>query len=81
VSFDVDLILAGDDRYLSDVVAHATLEEVQKGFKIPVATSEDLVVMKTLVGREKDIEDVLAIQETTANLDEEYIDRKLDELL
>jgi hypothetical protein len=37
--------------------------------------------MKTLVGREKDIEDVLAIQETTANLDEEYIDRKLDELL
>lgn len=79
---EIDLIATGSDRFLKSIVANAMLCEVQKGLSIRVAKPEDLIVMKTLVGREKDLDDVAAIQrKLKGKLDTEYIDSMLNELL
>ena len=79
---DVDLIVTGEDEYLSSVVERSTFELVQKDFLIPIVKPEDLIVMKTLVGREKDAQDVIAISQALRGvIDENYIDDRLEELL
>ena len=55
----VDLVLAGpglEERFLSRAE-----ERKLAGVRIPVAAAEDLVAMKLLAGRAKDLEDVAAI--------------------
>lgn len=82
---DVDLIVTGKDPYLQSVVSRSKSVSIERGKKkvsFKVATPEDLIVIKTLVGRDKDVEDVMLLQRKLAGtLDVEYIDRKLDELL
>lgn len=75
---DVDLISTSDDPYLVSVVASAT--PVRLGAtQVMTITSEDLIVMKTLVGRDKDLEDTVAIRRAS-RVDETYIEQKLTKL-
>lgn len=58
-SIPADLVLAGpglEDMFLERAVAHEL-----GGVQVPVARAEDLIVMKILAGRDKDLEDVAAI--------------------
>lgn len=58
-SIPADLVLAGpglEDLFLERAVVHDL-----GGIQVPVARVEDLVVMKLLAGRDKDLEDVAAI--------------------
>jgi hypothetical protein len=58
-SVPADLVLAGpglEDRFLE----RATIHDLG-GVPVPVARAEDLIVMKLLAGRDKDLEDVAAI--------------------
>jgi hypothetical protein len=55
----LDVVLAGpglEDQFL----AHAVVRDID-GVRVPVASVEDMVVMKVLAGRPKDHEDVVAI--------------------
>ncbi len=55
----LDVVLAGpglEDEFL----AHAVVRDID-GVRVPVASVEDIVVMKVLAGRPKDQEDVVAI--------------------
>jgi len=69
-SLPLDVVLAGpglEDLFLSRA-AHVDVEGVQ----VPVASAEDIVVMKVLAGRAKDVDDVMAIaaaQERSLDLD------------
>lgn len=74
----VDLLATGKDRYLRSVVRDA--QPVQE-LGLSVITAEDLIVMKTLAGREKDLDDTLEIQKHVSDLDLEYIESTLEELL
>ena len=79
---DLDVLFTGDDKYLRSVVRKAGLHEVQPGLQFPVVAAEDLMVIKTLVGREKDVEDTQALFEALGDkLDEEYITRMVNKLL
>jgi hypothetical protein len=58
-SVPVDLVLAGpglEDVFLERAVVHDL-----GGVAVPVARAEDLIVMKILAGRDKDLNDVAAI--------------------
>jgi Nucleotidyl transferase AbiEii toxin, Type IV TA system len=55
----VDIILAGpglEELFLRRAVIHDV-----EGVPVPVASAEDLVVMKILAGRPKDLEDIVAV--------------------
>jgi len=78
---EVDLISCGSDEYLQSVVLNSPLVEVQPGFTIKVIRPEDLVVMKTLVGRDKDIDDTVEIMsKLRGKIDETYIETVLEQL-
>jgi hypothetical protein len=73
----VDVVLAGpglEERFL----ARAELREIE-GIAVPLASREDLVVMKLLAGRPKDLEDVAALA-TGSGLDLGYLRATLGEL-
>jgi hypothetical protein len=73
----VDLVLAGpglEER----ILARAELRDVG-GVAVPVASAEDLVVMKVLAGRTKDLDDVTAIC-AARSLDLAYVRATLAEL-
>jgi hypothetical protein len=73
----VDLVLAGpglEERFL----ARAELCDVE-GVAVPLASREDLVVMKLLAGRPKDLDDVAAVV-AGADLDLGYLRATLGEL-
>jgi hypothetical protein len=58
-SVPADLVLAGpglEDAFLERAVVHDLV-----GVAVPVARAEDLIVMKILAGRDKDLDDVAAI--------------------
>jgi hypothetical protein len=58
-SVPADLVIAGpglEDAFLERAVLHDLV-----GVRVPVARAEDLIVMKILAGRDKDLEDVAAI--------------------
>lgn len=75
---DIDLISTSGDEYLSHVVANARPVDLS-GVTIPMVTVEDLIVMKTLVGREKDLDDATALR-LSVKVDEKYIRKMLHEL-
>ena len=60
------------------IVARAQLREVA-GRRIPVATPEDMIVLKVLAGRPRDRRDVADILENVADLDHEGIRTALAE--
>jgi hypothetical protein len=51
-----------------------------EGLRVPVASAEDMVVMKVLAGRPKDEEDVVAIATAYDALNEPAVRRTLVEL-
>ena len=78
----VDLLATGEDEYLQSIVHRAKLTEVQDGVPLLVISPEDLIVLKSLAGRDKDVEDVVSLTSTLGEkLDREYIDQKIDELM
>jgi hypothetical protein len=55
----VDLVLAGTG--IEELFFERSQRHVMEGVKIPVASPEDVVAMKVLAGRNKDLDDVSAI--------------------
>jgi predicted nucleotidyltransferase len=72
---NLDLISTSGDAYLSRVVRSARPALIG-GMRVPVAMAEDLIVMKTLVGREKDIADTIALR-MRGKINEKYVNREL----
>jgi uncharacterized NAD-dependent epimerase/dehydratase family protein len=69
-SLPVDVVIAGpglEDQFL----ARAAPTDIE-GTRVPVATAEDIVVMKVLAARPKDLEDVVAILTSIADFDTAY---------
>lgn len=75
----IDIISTSQDEYLSKVVRGAVPVSLG-GVRVPMVTAEDLIVMKTLVGRDKDLDDALALR-MKMKVDEKYIRKTLDDLL
>jgi predicted nucleotidyltransferase len=75
---DIDIISTSGDSYLSEVVSNAR-EVVIGSVKIPVVTVEDLIVIKTLVNRDKDFSDVRELR-LKSKVDDAYIRRTLKRL-
>ena len=75
-SLPVDVVLAGpglEDRFFDRAIV-LTID----GVRVPVASAEDVVVMKLLAGRAKDIEDVVAIVASYGKtLDTDYVRQTL----
>lgn len=75
----LDVVLAGpglEEQFFARVV----IRDVD-GVQVPVASAEDIVVMKILAGRPKDQEDVVAIAAAHGDaLDERAVRRTLGEL-
>ena len=71
-SLPLDVVLSGpglEDRFFE----RSETREVE-GVRVPVATAEDLIVMKILAGRPKDLEDVVAILATRGSeMDAAYV--------
>ncbi len=68
----LDLILA-DDAFLVAVAERARPVDVE-GKRLPVATLEDLLLMKLEAGRPQDLDDALAIKDALADgLDRRYL--------
>lgn len=76
---DLDVLLADGDEFLTHAVESAV---VVGTVPAKVITAEDLIIMKSLVGRDKDWEDILDLQRTLeGKLDEAYVERMLNELM
>jgi predicted nucleotidyltransferase len=73
---DIDLISTSRDAYLSKIVFEAKVVVLKGAIRIPMITAEDLIVMKTLVGRDKDIDDTIVLRLKT-KVDEASIRRTL----
>lgn len=75
-SMPVDAVLAGpglEDQFFTRV-RHRNVD----GVSVPVASAEDLIVMKILAGRGKDTDDVMAILEAQGDsLDLDYVRQTL----
>lgn len=72
---EIDLVATDRGDYLRSVVRNARRIRAEGWPPLPVARPEDLVVMKRMLGRRHDFEDVLAIQRTLGSrLDQAYID-------
>lgn len=72
----VDFIPTHGDRFLDQVVARGVPVKFGRT-TIPVATAEDLIIMKSLAGREKDMEDIREIESKLWDvLDREYLDEE-----
>jgi hypothetical protein len=75
----IDLLLA-DTPHLEEVVRRGSSVDVP-GLTVPVATLEDLVLLKLEALRPRDIDDVLAIKDVAAEqLDRDYLERWAKEL-
>ncbi len=79
---EIDLLFAGTDKYLKSVVARAVKAFFQDGgVEFRVITAEDLVVMKSLVGRDKDMADIQELYNTVKGLDVEYVNKQIDRMM
>ncbi len=77
---DVDVLFTGKDKFLRSVVRRRKIMKIGN-LNIPVIQAEDLIIMKTLAGREKDEEDIEAIWEEIGDkLDSDYISRTISRL-
>ncbi len=73
-----DFLPTGRNKYLRSIVERAVEVEVQPGLKIPIARVEDVIVLKTIAGREKDLSDNEAMGVKLGNkIDRAYIRRVL----
>jgi hypothetical protein len=64
----VDVVLAGPG--LEDLFFERVVHRRIGGVRVPVASAEDVIVMKTIAGRAKDLEDVRGILAANPKLDE-----------
>jgi len=78
-SIPVDVVLAGPG--IEDLFFEGATPTDIEGVLVPVARAEDLVVMKILAGRPKDLEDVAAILSARGNDFDQQRSRHLLELL
>jgi hypothetical protein len=78
-STDIDVISTSGDAYLKKVVSEAVVVSL-KGIRVPMVTAEDLIVMKTLVGRDKDVEDTIVLRQHV-DVSEDYIKKTLGSLM
>ncbi len=77
--FPLDVVLAGPGPE-ETFIERAIIQDFE-GVAVPVASPEDVIIMKVLAGRPKDIEDLRAIIfERHATLDAAYIRSMLDML-
>jgi predicted nucleotidyltransferase len=74
----VDFLFTGEDAYLKSVVENAPVVLIQ-GISLKVVRPEDIIVMKELAARDKDIADVMEIRRMVA-VDEKYIRQMLEKL-
>jgi hypothetical protein len=75
----VDIVLSGPG--IEEIFFEGRIEIEIEGLKVPVARSEDVVVMKILSARAKDLEDVVAILSAQApNFDNHRVRWLLDQL-
>ena len=71
--------MTGEDPFLLAAVGRAS---PAPEIGVPVIRPEDLFVMKTLAGRDKDLYDMVALQERLGSkLDMDYINKLVEELL
>lgn len=74
----VDLLTTGRVPYLKSIVARAVEVEVQTGLRVPIAQVEDVIVMKTIARRDKDLADIGALGvKLGKKIDQQYIQRIL----
>ncbi|MCE5229867.1 nucleotidyl transferase AbiEii/AbiGii toxin family protein [bacterium] len=75
----VDISL-GATPFESDMIEHAPILELAPGIQIPCCTAEDLLVMKLVAGRPKDMNDANTIVARQQSLDVKYIRMRIDEM-
>ena len=76
---ELDVLITDGDAFLTRAVESAVVVA-----RVPakVITAEDLIITKSLVGRDKDWDDILDLQRTLeGKLDEAYVERMLNELM
>jgi hypothetical protein len=76
----VDLGMGGFE-FEESVVARAVSVELAPSVWLRVCSAEDLVIMKTFAGRDRDWDDIRGVIERQAELDWGYIESGLPELL
>ena len=74
----IDIVLAGPG--LEDLFFRRRRRRIVEGVPVPVASPEDVVVMKVLAGRGKDEDDVIAILAAQRKLNLERVRKTLDAL-
>lgn len=75
----VDIAL-GAMPFESDMIERASIFEMAHGIRIPCCTAEDLLVMKLVAGRPKDMHDAKTIVARQQSLDVEYLKTRLEEM-
>lgn len=77
----LDFLPTGRSVYLRSVVERAVEIELQKNLSVPIARVEDVIVLKTIAGREKDLSDndTLGVK-LGKKIDRAYIRRALSGL-
>jgi hypothetical protein len=68
-----DLIVAGTD-YERLALSRARTERLGASTEVPVATIEDVIVLKLIAGRAQDLADIEAILSAKPTLDHEYLE-------
>lgn len=77
----VDALFTGSDKFLRGAIKRSRQINLATGLSIPVLNPEDLIIMKSMTGREKDHEDVADMYEVMGDaLDTKYIRRTLERL-
>jgi len=74
----IDIVLAGPG--IEELFFSRRRRRIVEGVPVPVASPEDVVVMKVLAGRGKDEDDVIAILAAQRNLNIERVRKTLDAL-
>jgi hypothetical protein len=74
---NVDISL-GDLPFEYEAIARATEVTVQ-GEQIPLATVEDLIILKAVPGRDRDLIDIASLLNLHRDVDADYIRRHVDE--
>jgi len=75
-----DIALAQFD-FEKAIIDRATTFEYAKGVELLTISAEDLVVLKAFAGREQDWNDVQGIVHSNSNLEVEFIQRELKQLV
>lgn len=77
----LDALFTGKDKFLKRSIVKSGLIKLKNGRTIPVVSPEDLIIIKSMAGREKDLEDISDMYETMGDrLDTRYIRKTLERL-